>query len=172
MEEKWTFNSLATALMDIPAVSMPIVRSLKTWDICDIVFYDKISHFKAAFYSPSTRSSCFISLLICHNCQVDWLFWQRINAHLKGCEQLCAQHLRELSFLFIWIIKDLFQPRNMGPTLYILCLCSVASLWQVRWISVVCFPTLFSDLHGCLQGWSVSLVAVLFTLCCWEAADH
>jgi hypothetical protein len=30
MVEKLTFNSLATALVDIPAVSMPIVRSIKT----------------------------------------------------------------------------------------------------------------------------------------------
>jgi hypothetical protein len=30
MVEKFTFNSLATALVDIPAVSMPIARSLKT----------------------------------------------------------------------------------------------------------------------------------------------
>ena len=28
--EKWTFNSLATALENIPAVSMPIASSLKT----------------------------------------------------------------------------------------------------------------------------------------------
>ena len=30
MVEKLTFNSLATALVDIPAVSMPIAGSLKT----------------------------------------------------------------------------------------------------------------------------------------------
>ncbi len=32
--EKLTFNSQATALVNIPAVSMPIARSLKTCDIC------------------------------------------------------------------------------------------------------------------------------------------
>ncbi len=37
MEEKWTFNSRATALVDIPAVSMPITHSLKSYDICGIV---------------------------------------------------------------------------------------------------------------------------------------
>ncbi len=34
MVDKWTFNSQATALVDIPAVSMPIARSLKTCDVC------------------------------------------------------------------------------------------------------------------------------------------
>ncbi len=50
MVEKWTFNSRATALVDIPAVSMPIARSLKTCDICDIVLCDKTAHFRVAFY--------------------------------------------------------------------------------------------------------------------------
>ncbi len=35
-----TFNSRATALVDIPAVSMPIARSLKTCDVCGIVLCD------------------------------------------------------------------------------------------------------------------------------------
>ncbi len=39
--EKWTFNSWVTALVDIPAVSMPISHSLKTYDICGIVLCDK-----------------------------------------------------------------------------------------------------------------------------------
>ncbi len=50
MVEKWTFNSQATALVDIPAVSMPIARSLKTCDICGIVLCDKTAHFRVAFY--------------------------------------------------------------------------------------------------------------------------
>ena len=37
MVERLTFNYLATALVEIPAVSIPIARSLKTWDICGIV---------------------------------------------------------------------------------------------------------------------------------------
>ncbi len=48
--EKWTFNSRATALVDIPAVSMPIAHSLKTCDICGIVLCDKTAHFRVAFY--------------------------------------------------------------------------------------------------------------------------
>ncbi len=50
MVEKWTFNSRATALVDTPAVSMPIARSLKTCDICDIVLCDKTAHFRVAFW--------------------------------------------------------------------------------------------------------------------------
>ena len=52
---KLTFNSLATALVDIPAVSMPIARSLETLDICSIVLCDKIAHFKLAFYCPQHK---------------------------------------------------------------------------------------------------------------------
>ncbi len=48
MVEKWTFNSQATALVDIPVVSMPIARSLKICDICGIVLCDKTSHFRVA----------------------------------------------------------------------------------------------------------------------------
>ena len=40
MVEKLTLHYLATALVDIPAVCMPIARSLKTRDICGIVLCD------------------------------------------------------------------------------------------------------------------------------------
>ncbi len=50
MVEKWTFNSQATALVDIPAVSIPIACSLKTCNICGIVLCDKTAHFRVAFY--------------------------------------------------------------------------------------------------------------------------
>ncbi len=39
--EKWTFNSRATVLVDILAVSMPIACSFKTCDICGIVLCKK-----------------------------------------------------------------------------------------------------------------------------------
>jgi hypothetical protein len=52
MEEKLTLISLATGLVDIPVVSMPIASSLKTWDICGIVLCDKTAHFRLAFYCP------------------------------------------------------------------------------------------------------------------------
>ncbi len=56
MVEKWTFNSWATALVDIPAVSMPIARSLKTCDICGIVLSDKTAHFRVAFYCGQVKA--------------------------------------------------------------------------------------------------------------------
>jgi hypothetical protein len=52
MVEKLTFNSLAATLVDIPAVSMPIACSFKTWDIGDIVLCDKTAHFSVDFYCP------------------------------------------------------------------------------------------------------------------------
>ena len=61
--EKLTFNSLATALVDIPAVSMPIARSLKTWEICGIVLCDKNAHIRVPFYWPSTRCKSVMIML-------------------------------------------------------------------------------------------------------------
>ncbi len=56
MVEQWTFNSWETALVDIPAVSMPIARSLKTCDICGIVLCDKTAHFRVAFYYDQPKA--------------------------------------------------------------------------------------------------------------------
>jgi hypothetical protein len=50
MLEKWTLHSLATALVDIPAVGMPIARSIKNWDIFGIVLCDKTVYFRVALY--------------------------------------------------------------------------------------------------------------------------
>ena len=44
---KLTLHFLATDLVDISAVIMPIARSIKTWDICGIFF--------VAFYSPQNE---------------------------------------------------------------------------------------------------------------------
>ena len=55
MVEKLTLNYLVTAVVDIPAVSMPIARSLKTWDICGIVLCNKTAHFRVAFYCPQHK---------------------------------------------------------------------------------------------------------------------
>ncbi len=54
--DKWTFNSWATALVDIPADGMPIARSLKTCDICGIVLCDKTAHFRVAFYCGQPKA--------------------------------------------------------------------------------------------------------------------
>ncbi len=56
MVEKWTFNSRATALVDIPAVSMPIACSLKSCNICGIVLCDKTVHFRVAFYCGQPKA--------------------------------------------------------------------------------------------------------------------
>ena len=55
MVEKLTFNPLATALVDISVVSMPIPRSLKTLDICGIVLCDKTAPFRVAFNCPQHK---------------------------------------------------------------------------------------------------------------------
>ena len=52
MVEKLTFNYLASALLDIPAVRMPIAHSLKT---SGIVLCDKTEHFRVAFYCPQHK---------------------------------------------------------------------------------------------------------------------
>jgi hypothetical protein len=49
-EAALTFNYLATALVDIPAVSMAIARSFKMYDICRIVLCDKTAHFRGSFH--------------------------------------------------------------------------------------------------------------------------
>ncbi len=56
MVEKLLFNSWATALVDIPAVSMPIACSLKTCDICGIVLCDKTEHFRVVFYCGQPKA--------------------------------------------------------------------------------------------------------------------
>jgi hypothetical protein len=55
MFEKLTFNYLPIALVDIPAVSRPIARSLKAFNICGIVLCDKTAHFRMAFYCPQHK---------------------------------------------------------------------------------------------------------------------
>ncbi len=56
MVEKLTFNSRATALVDIPAVSMPIAHSLKTCNIFGIVLCDKTTHFRVSFYCGQPKA--------------------------------------------------------------------------------------------------------------------
>jgi hypothetical protein len=51
MVEKSTLNYLATALVDIAAVSMSIAHSLKT----KIVLCDKTAHLRLAFYFPQHK---------------------------------------------------------------------------------------------------------------------
>ncbi len=53
MVEKLTFNSQATALVEIPAVSIPIACSLKTCDISGIVLCVKTAHFRDFLLWPA-----------------------------------------------------------------------------------------------------------------------
>jgi hypothetical protein len=99
--------------VDIPAVSMPIALSLKTWDICGIVLCDKTAHLRVAFYCPQHKvhlcnDHVMVNFFICHTCQVDGLSLERRNAHYQGCKLICAQNLREISILCIWKMSGIF----------------------------------------------------------------
>ncbi len=71
MVEKWTFNSRATALEDIPAVSMLIARSLKTCAICGIVLCDQTAHFNDPLWLTLFMEGVNVRLL--DHCQVSSL---------------------------------------------------------------------------------------------------
>ncbi len=58
--EKWTFNSRATALVYIPAVSMPIARSLKSVALCCVI---KLHILEWHFIVASLRHTCAIIML-------------------------------------------------------------------------------------------------------------
>jgi hypothetical protein len=73
MVEKWPFNYLATALVDIPAIIMPIARSLKIWDICGIVLSDKTAHFRVAFYCTCVMIMLFNQLFDMPHLSGGWI---------------------------------------------------------------------------------------------------
>ena len=60
MVEKQTLNYLASALVDILAVSMPIARSLKTSVHCGVT---KLLNFMWSFIVPGTRCTCTMIML-------------------------------------------------------------------------------------------------------------
>ena len=72
MLEKLSFNSLATALVNIPAVSTPIARYL---NLRHMWCCDTTAHFRGAFYSPQHK------VHLCNDHVVDGLSWQMRNAH-------------------------------------------------------------------------------------------
>jgi hypothetical protein len=55
-----TLNSLSTALLDIPAVTMPIAHSLKTVALCCVT---KLHILEWPFIVPSTRCTCVMTML-------------------------------------------------------------------------------------------------------------
>lgn len=72
---KWTFSYQAAAMVDIPAVSMPTARSLKT---CDIVLCVQTAHFRLAFYCdhPNTH--------LCSNDDVRSAAWFATPVRWRG----------------------------------------------------------------------------------------
>ncbi len=56
LSEKMTFSSRATALVDSPAVSMPIARSPQNLQHLWHVLCDKTAHFKVAFYCGQPKA--------------------------------------------------------------------------------------------------------------------
>jgi hypothetical protein len=91
MVQKWTFNSLSTALLDIPAVSMSIARSL--W-YC-VVRRNYILEWP--FIVPSTRLTCvmimhFNQLLDMPHLSGEWIIWAKEKCSLTGMlTNLCTK---------------------------------------------------------------------------------
>jgi hypothetical protein len=70
MVEKLTLNSMATALLDIPAVSMPIAHFETSVALC----CEKQNILEWPYIAPSTMCICVMIMLFnqqCHTCQVD-----------------------------------------------------------------------------------------------------
>ena len=63
MVEKLTLNSLETALVDIPAVSMPIARFLKIETSVALCCVTKLHILERPFVVPSTRCTCVMYML-------------------------------------------------------------------------------------------------------------
>jgi hypothetical protein len=80
--EKWTFNYLATALVDSPAVSLPIALSL---NICGIVLCDKTAQFRVAFnclqHKMHLCNAMLFDQLLYMSHMSGGLSWQSRNAH-------------------------------------------------------------------------------------------
>ncbi len=85
MVDKWTFNSRATALVDIPAVNMPIARSLKIFNICGIVLCDKTAHFRVAFIVASLRHTYAIIMLSNQHLDMPHLWGRWIISAKEKC---------------------------------------------------------------------------------------
>ncbi len=74
MVEKWTLNSRATALVDIPAVSMPITRSLKHVTSVALCCVIKRHILKWPFTVVSLRHTCVIIMLSNHHLDMTHLW--------------------------------------------------------------------------------------------------
>ncbi len=99
MVEKWTFNSRATALVDIPAVSMLIAHSLKTYvALCCVI---KLHILEWPFIVASLRHTCAIIMLSNQHLDMPHLWGGWIISAKEKCSltQICEQYLREIGLL-------------------------------------------------------------------------
>jgi hypothetical protein len=96
--EKLTLNSLETALVDIPTVSMPIAHSLKAWDICGIVLCYKTAHCRVAFYYPRHK------VHLCNDHSVQSASWYAIPVrwmdYIDKGEMLTNRYINKLCTTF------------------------------------------------------------------------
>ena len=88
MVEKWTLNSLATALVDIPAVSMTIAHSVNTWDLWHCVVWQNCTK-KWPFIVPSTRCTCVMIMMFNHLLDMPhlsggWIILAKEKCSLRG----------------------------------------------------------------------------------------
>ncbi len=80
--EKLTFNSRATALVDIPAVSMPITRSLKIVTSVTLCCVIKLQILEWPFIVASLRHNCAIIMLSNQHLEMPHLYrWFRMQQH-------------------------------------------------------------------------------------------
>jgi hypothetical protein len=112
----------ATALVDIPAVSMPIVRSLKTWDIYGIVSRG----LDRPFIVPSTRCTCvklFNQFLDMPHLSGGWIILEKEKCSLTGILTIFERnklfvHLENLWDLLFQLMK---RGTNTKCCIYIFC---------------------------------------------------
>ena len=156
MVEKLTLISLATALLDIPAVSMPIARSLNLRHL-----WHKTALFRVAIYCPKLK------VHLCNDNAVWSAYWYatpvRWMDYLGKVEMLTNRDVNKfvhnIPFVHLEYFWDLFYFSSVGPTLhvayrfwwYLTYLCSI--LLQPRLVLNPCrWPLLWRHLCLCRLG--------------------
>ncbi len=101
MVDKLTFNSRATALVDIPAVSMPIARSRKIVTSVTLCCVIKLHILEWPFIVASLRHTCAIIMLSYQHLDMPHLWGGWIISAKEKCSltQICEQYLREIGLL-------------------------------------------------------------------------
>jgi hypothetical protein len=111
MLEKLALNSLATAMLEIPAINMPIARSLNLRHLLHCVV-TKRHILEWPFIAPSTRCTfvmimLFNQLLHMPHLSGGWIILAKEKCSLTDVNKF-AQHLRKISFLCIWNFSVIF----------------------------------------------------------------